>query len=474
MTRKKMRRAAALLLIVACGGPASAQRLVWTQQFGTLQDDRGSAIAVDAAGGVYVTGLTFGSLGGPAAGGYDAYLVKFDAAGALEWARQLGTPADDAGRRVAVDGAGGVYITGRTYGSLGGPSAGGRDVFLAKYDASGELQWMRQLGTLTDEGLTPSIAVDGAGGVYIAGSTFGSLGGPSAGSGDAFLAKYDASGALRWTRQFGTPAWDTAVAIAADGAGEIYVAGRTEGSLGGPNAGSWDAFLVKFDASGAQQWARQLGTSRGDSAEGVAVDDAGNAYISGDTSGSLGGPAQGRQDAFLAKYDASGSLRWIRQFGTSEWDDAGGVAVDGAGGVYIAGYTSGSLGGLSAGNHDALLVKYDASGALQWTRQLGTSGIDYAYGVAGDGAGGVYISGDTQGSLGGPKVGGVWDAFVAKFEAASCYADCDADGQLTFFDFLCFQNLFGAMDPGADCDGDGEFTFFDFLCFQNAFAAGCP
>ncbi|MFG0284137.1 MAG: GC-type dockerin domain-anchored protein [Phycisphaerales bacterium JB039] len=55
-----------------------------------------------------------------------------------------------------------------------------------------------------------------------------------------------------------------------------------------------------------------------------------------------------------------------------------------------------------------------------------------------------------------------------------CYADCDHDGELTFFDFLCFQNQFAAGDPAADCDGDGSLTFFDFLCFQNAFAAGCP
>ena len=60
------------------------------------------------------------------------------------------------------------------------------------------------------------------------------------------------------------------------------------------------------------------------------------------------------------------------------------------------------------------------------------------------------------------------------FMPPSCAADCDGDGELTFFDFLCFQNQFGAGDPAADCDGDGSLTFFDFLCFQNAFAAGCP
>ncbi|MFG0285741.1 MAG: GC-type dockerin domain-anchored protein [Phycisphaerales bacterium JB039] len=62
---------------------------------------------------------------------------------------------------------------------------------------------------------------------------------------------------------------------------------------------------------------------------------------------------------------------------------------------------------------------------------------------------------------------------VTGLDLSLCYADCDWDGELTFFDFLCFQNLFAAGDPGADCDGDGSLTFFDFLCFQNEFAAGC-
>src|SRR5690606_8652540 len=105
---------------------------------------------------------------------------------------------------------------------------------------------------------------------------------------------------------------------------------------------------------------------------------------------SLGGPRAGNYDAFLAKYDASGALQWKRQLGTPVDDRAHGVAVDGAGGVYIAGRTEGSLGGPSAGNRDAFLAKYDAAGALQWTRQLGTSAGEYADGVAVDGAGDVY------------------------------------------------------------------------------------
>jgi hypothetical protein len=87
--------------------------------------------------------------------------------------------------------------------------------------------------------------------------------------------------------------------------------------------------------------------------------------------------------------------------------------------------------------------------------------------------GGLYVGGAFY------YAGGVYSKHIARWgcplpPSPTCYADCDADGELAFFDFLCFQNLFAAADPGADCDSDGEFTFFDFLCFQNAFAAGCP
>ena len=106
---------------------------------------------------------------------------------------------------------------------------------------------------------------------------------------------------------------------------------------------------------------------------GVSADGLGNVYISGYTYGSLGGPNAGSDDAFVSKYDAAGTLQWTRQLGTSAIDRSYGVSADGLGNVYISGYTSGSLGGPNAGGNDAFVSKYDAAGTLQWTRQLGTS-----------------------------------------------------------------------------------------------------
>ena len=87
------------------------------------------------------------------------------------------------------------------------------------------------------------------------------------------------------------------------------------------------------------------------------------------------------------------SIEWTRQLGTSAVDMSHGVSADGLGNVYISGDTTGSLGGPSAGGYDAFVSKYDAAGNFQWTRQLGTSSTDESYGVSADGLGNVYISG---------------------------------------------------------------------------------
>ena len=280
---------------------------------------------------------------------------------------------------------------------------------------------------------------------------------------------------LLWTRQIGTTAWDEGHGVAVDSAGNAYIAGVTSGSLGGPNAGRSDYFLAKYDASGTLLWTRQAGTSTNDFGLDVDVDSAGNAYITGWTEGSLGGPNAGGKDVFLAKYDALGTLLWTRQAGTSVRDEALGVAVDSAGNAYITGGTGGSLGGPNPGRDDYFLAKHDTSGALLWTRQAGTSAIDAAWSVAVDSAGNAYITGLTEGSLGGPNAGLGRDYFLAKYGEAPCYADCDPNGVLDIFDFLCFQNSFVLGEPYAcDCDPDPACDIFDFLCFQNAFVGGCP
>jgi hypothetical protein len=314
-------------------------------------------VTVDSAGNAYITGYTYGSLGGTYNGAADVFIAKYSAAGGLIWKRQIGTSSYDYADSIAVDAAGNAFICGETTGSLGGPNAGGNDAFIAKYSTAGALQWTRQIGTSSMD-LALSVAIDSAGNAFITGPTGGNIGGPNAGDGDAFIAKYSTAGALQWTRQMGTSADEWGFGIAIDGADSIFISGHTEGSLDGQNAGESDAFVAKFSAAGDFQWARQTGTPVNDSAFSVSVDSTGSAFICGGTMGSLAGPNAGMGDAFIAKCSNTGTWLWTRQIGTNQGDQALSVAVDDMDSVFMAGRTTGNLGAIHTGfGDDAFIVK---------------------------------------------------------------------------------------------------------------------
>ena len=184
-------------------------------------------------------------LGGTAAGNGDAFLVKFDAGGNQIWSRQLGSAAEDDGKGVTVDGSGNIYVGGETYGTLPGSArSGGVDVFVAKYDPAGNRLWVKQWGTASSEDFG-GIAIDTAGDILVAGYTDGNLGPTPGGAVDAFVTGISPNGSLLWTQQFGTTARDYATGLATDTSGNAYIGGTTEGSLGATNAGGMDVFLAK-------------------------------------------------------------------------------------------------------------------------------------------------------------------------------------------------------------------------------------
>jgi hypothetical protein len=338
-------------------------------------------------------------------------LQKLEASGTRKWVRQFGTSLDDIVHTVALDPNGNVYIAGHTSGALDGANAGEGDAFVGKYDPSGLHQWTRQFGTSAFD-RSIALAVDSGGSVYVAGYTEGSIGGLNQGRTDAFVRKIDADGTEEWTVQFGSDGGDRAFSIAADSK-SAYVTGVTSGSLGSMNAGASDCFLRKIDATGSEQWTAQFGTSGTEEARGVVVDASGGVYVTGYTVGPLGGANAGAADAWLGKYDGGGKEQWTVQFGTPGTDVGNGVAASASGGVYVTGYTTGSFDGVSAGEEDGFLRKFDASGMLQWTRQFGGSRADVPLGVATGQSGTVFVAGRTTSSLGESSLGGL-DAFVVE------------------------------------------------------------
>jgi hypothetical protein len=334
----------------------------------------------------------------------------------LDWLVQSGTSGRENGYGVSADGLGNVYMAGYTTGSLAAPNAGAEDVFLSKYDSSGVLDWTRQIGVASvDESF--AVKADGLGNIYITGVT-GNLVGPPAGSNDGFLIKYDSTGTQQWARQLGTANIDQGRGVSVDGLGNVYISGYTTGSLAGPNAGGRDAFVRKYDSNGTAQWTRQFGTGQHDFSTGVSADTLGNVYLSGYTGGTLGGgPALASTDAFLVKYDATGSLQWTRQLGAAADEERGyAVDVDGTGNVYLSGMTSGNLGGTNQGFGDIFLTKYDSAGSQLWISQIGGTSYEEAVSVSFDGSNGVYVGGETLGDLfGSNPFSAMPDAIVAKF-----------------------------------------------------------
>ncbi len=280
-------------------------------------------------------------------------------------------------------------------------------------------EWTRQFGSpVFDTAL--GIATDPAGNSYTAGYTLGPINfGTHLGSSDAFIRKYNSIGNVLWTRQFGTSTDDQAFAVASDQAGNTFVAGYTAGSLPGEiNIGLRDAFLRKYDTAGNILWTRQFGSGALDQAFGVGVDSSGNSYVVGYTDFILPGQTSlGLTDAFVRKYDSNGNIVWTRQFGTSQDDQAFAVAVDQAGNSVVAGYSNGTFAGQSnAGNIDAFIRRYDTNGNIVWTRQFGSASQDFANGISIDTAGNSVVVGHTAGSLPGETSAGGEDAFAAKYD----------------------------------------------------------
>jgi hypothetical protein len=165
-------------------------------------------------------------------------------------------------------------------------------------------------------------------------------------------------------------------------------AGCTSGTFPGQtSAGHPDAFVRKYDHSGAELWTPQFGSTSIDEATGISADGTG-VYVAGETDGTLPGQTSaGSADAFVCKYDHSGVELWTRQFGTTSTDFAYGISADPTG-VYVVGYTDGILPGqISAGAIDVFVRKYDHSRVEMWTRQFGSASSEFAYGISVDATG---------------------------------------------------------------------------------------
>jgi len=279
-----------------------------------------------------------------------------------------------------------------------------------------------QFGTAQLESST-KLALDGVGNIYYLGYVSGSLHGePHLGSSDVFLVKFAPDGMRLWTRQFGTITLDQGKGLVLDAAGNAYVTGNTSGAFPGEtSAGGLDAFLVKIGPDGAVQWTRQWGAAGDDVANDVGIDGSGNLVVACQTSGALfGEPALGQIDACAIKFDSNGNRLWTRIWGGPDNQSATQIAVHSDGSIFVVGYTTGAVDGQPITfETEYFLSTLSPDGQLQWTRLQGKSlGPPYLFQMTIDAAKNVYVSAYTSQAWDGEPVVGSGDIALLKYDAA--------------------------------------------------------
>jgi hypothetical protein len=396
---------------------------LWTRQSGTALEDIGEGIAIDSADHVLVAGTTKGDLDGETnPGGASVFVTKYAPDTSRAWTRVFGSSLDDTGRAVARDSGDNVYVVGDTLGaSFGGVVANGTlNGFLTKFDGSGMRQWTRLIGTTSSE-RAHAVATDSANNIYVVGGTYGGLDDEvNSGNSDAFLTKFDSSGTRQWTRLLGTTGSDTAYGVAVDAAGNAYVTGGIE-SLEGGTANS-DVFVAKYAPDGTRTWVRQFGTFCSEWANSIALGTGGSLYVVGEITQCAfpGNTSSGGYDAFVAQLDGGGDLQWVRQFGTSNHDKAKGVTTDSAGNAYVTGYLDSVSGSPtdSAEGHVIFLAKYDPAGNQAWLEQeaAGVSWWNQGRAAATASNDNIFLTGRVHGQLDGHVNVGEDDVFILKFD----------------------------------------------------------
>jgi uncharacterized delta-60 repeat protein len=422
---------------------------VWVRRYnGPGNDwDYTSAIDVDGFGNVYVTGESYNS------GTYNDYAtIKYNSNGDTTWVRRYDGPASyyDYASAIAVDSSGSIYVTGRSPGSMTY-----FDYATIKYNSNGDTVWVRRYnGPGNSNDFAYALAVDDSSNVYVTGNDYS-----IETEGDYATIKYNSNGDTVWVRRYNGPGdgYDYSYAIAVDGFGNVYVTGSSSGS------GTYqDYATIKYYPNGDTAWVRRYngpGNST-DWASGIAVDNFGNVYVTGNSKGS-----GTNADYATLKYDSNGDTVWVRRYNGpgNGLDNPSAITLDGSGNVYVTGESPGS-GTL----RDYATIKYDPAGNQLWEKRYNGPGNDddEANAIAVDGSGNVYVTGGSEGS------GGYSDFCTIKY-VQFLRGDANKDGNISLSDVVCLINYLFKFGPtpepiqSGDANCDGKVSLSDIVYLIN-------
>lgn len=341
--------------------------LQWLKHGGGSAYDYANNVKVDRSGNVYITGVfegtaNFDSLSVTATGAMDIFIIKYNSGGQLQWLKQGNAANYGYGFALAIDINDDLYVTGSfglsaDFGKGAITSAGSHDVFIAKYDGTGDLKWVQKGGGALND-IAYGIAVDSAGFVFITGyfqssASFGTINVTSAGNGDIFIAKYDPF-LLKWdwVVSNGSAGHEIGIDLAVDKNGNVYVTGIFDTTINFSgttlsNKGGNDFFVAKYDSLGTLLWVRSTGDIGEDQSCGLIVDASGNVYVTGFFNSvasfdHLSLISVGMRDTFIAKYSTSGTVQWVQRAGSIDNDEGKDVAIDANKNIYITGYFTGT------------------------------------------------------------------------------------------------------------------------------------
>ncbi|MBL7706853.1 MAG: SBBP repeat-containing protein [Taibaiella sp.] len=254
-------------------------------------------------------------------------------------------------------------------------------------------------------------------------------GGTNSNGADAFIAKFDSSGALIWSTYYGGTTIDIGLSLAIDTAGLIYAAGRTNSPAGIATTGShkeiktgsassYDAFLLKLDTAGSPVWATYFGGNgnEGTTALSITLDRYNNIYMAGNTNspsglatpGAFQAVRPGSEEGFMAKFNAAGNLHWATYYGSTSADYIYKITSDNSGDIIVVGHTVGTTGlstpGASLvignGGSDGFVAKFDSTGQRMWGTYYGGNDFERMMIVTADSANNIYIAGLTNSATG--------------------------------------------------------------------------
>jgi len=406
----------------AASATATQPTAQWALQVNTVDVEQvefldDAATSVDA---LYVSGNSGTSL--DSAGFVNKLSALGGAAPATDWSRTINTTKADKVYGSATDADGNLFVVGSSAGDLGGEinTSGANDLMLTKYDSAGRVVWQHLLGSQADaKGF--AVATDSNSNVIVSGQVSGKLTGAAigGGAGDTFVTKFDNDGQEQWTRQVAPLSTDAAFSLTVDASDNIFIAGMTDAAISGAvtAAGGRDAYVTKLDSTGAKLYDQQFGTTGSDQATGVAVDNAGNVFVSATVNG----------DAVVRKYaDSSGQTpTWEVNLGALGTDGKTGNLVVSGGNVYVTGTTdnaalSGTIVTAHHGGTDAFVTKIadgGGTGTVSFTTYVGSTAGDAGASLTVDSAtGNIYVVGTAGGSVSGQSYGGIADSFAAKLD----------------------------------------------------------